>query len=212
MISLLCILLFVGCQPKKQHTGFEGKIVYKMFDWETHEQDTAKKAMIEMGIIKDSMISYFDEGAFVSFIIGNRFEFQYFNPDKNELYFKLRGIDSIRVLSGTQPIPGQTSLLDAWEELHTDTILGYVCNKLTLKFKDETRIYLYSPEFGTDPEWYQQTKAFNYDVIYKKMKAYFLSMHCIHPNYSFTLRATGIYPGKVPADIFPEVDKSPLVR
>jgi hypothetical protein len=184
-----------------------------MFDWEIQEPDTARKrAIIETAFLKDSMISYFDEGAFVTFIMGNPFEFQYFNPHTNELYFKLRGIDSIRVLSGTQPIPGQTPLLDAWEEVHTDTILGYVCNKLTLKFKEETRTYLYSPQLATNPEWYQKTKAFNYDVIYKKMKAYYLSMRCVRPEYSFTLRATHISPGEISADIFPKLDKAPLIR
>lgn len=212
MISLLCILLLAGCQPKRLGNDFEGKIVYKMFDWETHGLDSAQKEMVEMGFLKDSMISYFDEGIFLSIAVGSPYEYQYLNPHTNEIWFKLKNNDSVRVLSGGKPFPGQAPLLDAWQELNTDTILGHVCHKLTLKFKDETRIYLYSPDLVTNPEWYQQTRAFDYDVIYKRMKAYYLSMQCIYPNNSFTLRATGIYPGKVPANIFPKVDKSLQVR
>ncbi|MRG45119.1 hypothetical protein GFS24_08335 [Chitinophaga sp. SYP-B3965] len=214
MISLLGILLLAGCQPKEKRldTDFEGKIIYKMFDLETHGLDSAKAALFRKNAKMDSMISYFDEGSFFSLMEGNPTEYQYFNPHTNQLYFKARNNDSLQVTNAEKELPGQAPLLDVSHELNTDTILGYACNKLTLKLKDETRIYLYSPQFATNPEWYQHTKAFNHDVVYKQMKAYFLSMRCEYLTFSFTLRATGIFPGKVPAGTFPKVENLPQIR
>lgn len=210
----MSILFLAGCKPneaKRLDTDFEGKIVYKMFDWETRNVDSAKAAYLRNSFLKDSMICYFDEGSFLAVTSGALYEYQYFNPHTNRMYAKATGEDSLWVIKGDKPFSGKDALLDVKHELNTDTVLGYACNKLTLKFKNETRTYLYSPKIATNPEWYKKSTAMGYDVVYKQMKAYYLSMHCEFVDHTYTLRATSIIPGRVRADIFPKVEEMPQI-
>lgn len=208
----MCVLLLAGCQPKENKrldTDFEGKIIYTMSEWEAHGPDSAKWELFRVGFSNDSMICYIDEGRFFSILNGTHYEYQYLDPHTNKGYIKIQKRDTLLLADGAKSLPGESPLLDVSQELNTDTILGYVCNKLILKFKNETRTYFYSPELSTNPEWYKQTRAMSTDVAYKHMKSYFLALKYELPGFSYTFRATNIFPGKVPADIFPKVEAMP---
>lgn len=210
MISLLCILLFVGCQPKQEKrldTDFEGSITYEFISWESKEKDSAKAAETRSYYPMDTMIVYFDEGCFL--IKGNptrkEIGYQYLNPHMNKAFSTMTDTDTVFVSNGAKMQSWELPLLDVSEAFNTDTILGHVCHSITLKDKEKTRTLIYSPDFPTNPEWYRHSKMQNMDVKYKKMKAYFLGERYESKEFNYTTRAVRILPGNVPFPLFPQL-------
>jgi hypothetical protein len=212
MISLLVALLLAGCQPKEEKrsdTDFEGSITYKLVDWDSKDMDSAEIAEATAFFPKEATISYFDEGSFLSILNGKVLEYSYFNRYLNKEFNKFSKVDSLYVVNCGKELDWQGNLLDVAQEYNTDTILGHACNRLIMKYTDRTETYLFSPDFPTNPEWYKHSTGNDYDILYRSMKAYYLSMRIESKKYAFTVRAVKIVPGKVPINLFPKVDKLP---
>ncbi|WP_343306947.1 hypothetical protein AAHN97_07510 [Chitinophaga niabensis] len=209
MISLLCILLFVGCQPapkveKELTTDFEGSITYKLLEWDSKDMDSARAVGMRALGPKDSLRVLFKEGSFMSIMDSSTIDYSYFNPHLNKYYTRLAGDDSVYEDPGDVLTEAGNFLLDTRLEYNTDTILGYVCNRLIMKYKFSTKTYIYSPEIATNPEWYKHSKVYYFDVMYKLMKAYYLGMRVDHRDYAYEVRAISVIRSELPDSVFPD--------
>jgi len=86
-------------------------------------------------------------------------------------------------------------------EINTDTILGYVCNRLTIKTGSIIRKYYYSNKLKLDAKYYDNYTYSNKNEIMNQMESAYLKLEIIEEDYKFTVLATEIKKRKL-ADSF----------
>ena len=202
LIIFLLLFPLLSCGQKY----FEGEITYDL-------EYIKKDSLFELNNIPSwpakTGKSLCKNGSWIQWIDGGTFEYEYFNRQLNQQFYKARGLDTLLFLDYNQRSPELEPVTSIDILKGTDTILGKICNKLILKTNKMTLTFLYNDYLKINPDWYKNTKGSYYDVIYSNTKSLFLMAFIETDKYVSIIRARQVIFKQIPDEAFPNLDRIP---
>jgi hypothetical protein len=185
---------------------FEGEITYDL-------EYIKKDSLFELNNIPSwpakTAKSLCKNGSWIQLMDGGSFEYEYFNRQLNQQFYKARGLDTLLFLDYNQGSPEQEPVMSIDNLKGTDTILGKTCNKLILKTSNLTLTILYNDYLKINPDWYKNTKGGYYDIIYSNTKSHFLMAIIETDKYISIIRAKRVIFKQIPDEDFPDLTRIP---
>lgn len=202
------MLLFSGCLFSQKF--FEGEITYK-FDFQKKDSSFDETTLISYPAKTTTFI--YKKGDWLQNPDDGMIEYSYFNHSKNRKYWKIKGADTLFFELGNEKREEEVdSTLKTNIEYNTDTILGFVCNRLIILTQRLKLTIIYSPSFEINPVWYQKTKMGYYNIIYGLTKAVFLESIVETKDYISEMIAQEIIRRNVSEAEFPDLNKVALKK
>ena len=149
---LLLIISLSGLVAKGQHY-FEGKIRYKF--------DFASPLIKEPGTMLEPLMGrgstlYFKEGNYRHEYEGGILEFDMYIQKENKFYQKKRNNDTVYWKDCSV---ADNRILDSSFLAKTDTVLGIVCDRFEIKYKEGSEVhYFNSDSVHINPKWFKNYK------------------------------------------------------
>ena len=208
--TLFLILSLFISQVAFSQTFFEGDIVYK-FDLQKKDSSFDETSIITYPA--KTTIGIYKNGDWLQNPDDGIIEYSYFNHTDNKRYWKIRGADTLLYeLGDKNREPEIDSTLTLKTEYNTDTVLGFVCNRLVIKTKDLNLTFIYTPSFAVSPSWYENTKIGFYNIIYGSIKAIYLKSIVETKDYVSTMTVQSIQQRKIFDKEFPDITKAALKK
>jgi hypothetical protein len=202
-LSLLLIFQFAifGIAKSQIDKEFEGVITY------SHQTIALQQGYdVEQDYKVDGKESkfYYKKGYYKWLFYPNCYvEMEMFHAHDTVIYLKFQPNDTLYV--DLTNIPSET-ILEYKIFPKADTILGYVCDRLTIKAKGKdsewTRQYSYSDKFPLDPIHYKKYTHNSLNFIYSLIKALPLKIELIYKDRRISYTATQVEAKNIPNDIF----------
>jgi hypothetical protein len=187
-------------------TFFEGDITYK-FDLKKKDSSFDETTIITYPAKTTTNI--YKDGNWLQKPDDGMIEYSYFNHSDNKNYWKLKGTDTLFYELGNESREGEVdSTLKSKIEYNTDTILGFVCNRLIIQTQNLRLTIIYSPSFAINPAWYQNTKMGCYNVIYSLTKSVYLKSIVETNDYISEMVAQEVNERKILDAEFPDISKA----
>jgi len=175
IIPLLFLLIL---NNSIQAQNFEGSIEYRI------KYTPKTNSIIEKDLIKsagDFTKTYYKNGYYLDLCDSQFMSYQLFRYDKNAIFHKKR-LDSDTLVK-TNTIAKKNEKFKYKIYKKTDTILGYLCDKLIITSSDVKTTYYYSNKLSIDPKYYKNLTVLNKNKIVEIMKSCYLRF--IHENEYF---------------------------
>lgn len=187
---------------------FEGEIVYS-------NEMIKKDSSFDLNRIpcagSTSTVIAYKNGNFFSRLTNCYIEYQYFNRNMNKVFYKMHGIDTLYVDDYDRKPRESDTIISVKKYNNSDTILNKICNRIVIQRTKTKMTFVYSPELKLNADWYKNSKAEYYDVIYGQMQSVFLKYIIEGEGFISTAIATKINSNPIGSDIFPDVTKFPRV-
>lgn len=197
-------LFFLSLNSYSQ--DFEGIIEYKMSY--TLKSDRYSIDFLEKEMGKNVKI-FFKNGFYKELTDSKFMYFQLFRYSDNRIYFKNQPKNDTLYYRST--LADHTSNFDYVIQKKADTLLGVVCDKLTITDNFGTKTYYYSSEYSLDPEYYKNFTFINKYEIVKLMKAVYLKLVMDLEFFKVEIKATNIERKKLPDKVFALPENTILV-
>ena len=194
ILSLLSLFIAFNSFAGKD---FEGFIKYKM-------NFTAKVSGVNIEDLEKelgtSVYAHYKEGFYKEISNSSWMSLQLYRHDSAALFFKNHVTDTVfmKVATNDEPIEDFSYAI----EENADTILGNVCNKLTVTDKHGTKSFYYSSNYPIDPKHYETFTNANKNQIVKLMKAIYLRLTMSYQLFTVDIEATEIKPMKLEDEMF----------
>jgi len=201
MFLLFVFALGIACSSYSQ-PYFEGEINYRL---ETVKKDPSFDAGSLRAAGATTSACVFKNGDYIARPSAGSLEYYYFNHTSNRVYSKFKSADTLFFEPGDEPMPSQDSVYTIEMQYNTDSILGYICNRLILRSKSLKLTIVYSPDLAVDPSWYKNTKHAYYDVIYSHTRSLFLKSISEFDQFVSILTAYEVVPRMVKKEEFPDI-------
>jgi hypothetical protein len=202
LATLLLLTPLFSCGQKY----FEGEIMYSN---EMIKKDSSFDLnRIPCAETKSTVIAY-KNGDFFSRPNNCFIEYQYFDHTMSQVFYKLRGVDTLLFEDYNKNPPESDSIISVTNYNKTDTVLNKICNRIVVQRTNTKMIFVYSPDLKLNPAWYKNARSGYYDVIYGQMKSVFLKYIIEGEGYISTSIATKIDYKPIANRFFPEVAKLP---
>lgn len=190
------ILLLVCLGTYAQSQTFEGKIVYR----NSYISKIPQLSDAQFTTLMGDKQEYFIKGAdYKSVLNGTYSQMQIYNHDENKIYHKLSLSDTLYWIdAGKENDPVVSHVVEKKKE----TILGYVCDVITIKTKDGSIAYYFNEKLGVDPLAFQNHHYMDFDFIMKHTKA--LPLKAITETKQFRMESVAIeiVPQKLEKSLF----------
>jgi hypothetical protein len=204
IITIFLITALAGCTTTPKY--FEGELTFSL---EVIKKDSSFDLnRIPSAGVKTSRLVC-KNGSFVQWPDGGSVEYHYFNRSLNEIFYKLRNMDTLLLLDYSKLSADLDPVLSVNTQANADTVLGRICNRLTLKTRKMTLSFSYDPSLAIDPDWYKNTLGGYYNILYGNTKAVYLKFSIEADQFISKGIATEIIQRPVPDTDFPNVDKLP---
>ena len=176
---------------------FEGKISYK-FTFKSDKIANSEKLLTP--IFGNGSILYFREGNYRHEYDGGLFEFDLYRKADNKFYQKKWNNDTI--YWNDCGIPGE-KVQDFQFTPKTDTILGIICDRLFIKYNDNSEIHYYnSDSIRTNPVWFENFIFNDENLIDRKEKSIYLKNEQFFDSFTIIENATKITTEVISTDKF----------
>ncbi len=191
-------------------TFFEGDITYK---FDLQKKDSSFDETIILTYPAKTTTNIYKNGNWLQKPDDGMIEYSYFNHLVNKNYWKLKGTDTLFYELGNESREGEVdSTLKTKIEYNTDTILGFICNRLIIQTQNLKLTIIYSPLFVINPAWYQNTKMGYYDIIYSSTKAVYLESIVETKDYVSEMTAQEVHKRKILDTEFPDISQAALKK
>lgn len=202
LAALLLLISLFSCGQKY----FEGEIVY-------NNEMIKKDSSFDLNRIpcagtKSTVIAY-KNGDFFSRLSNCFIEYQYFNHITNKVFYKMHGVDTLFVDDYDRDPHESDTIISITKYNNSDTILNKICNRIVIQRTKTKMTFVYSPELKLNADWYKNSRAEYYDVIYGQMKSVFLKYIIEGDGFISTAIATKINFNPIGNNVFPDVTKLP---
>ena len=186
---------------------FEGEITYKF----TFKSEQLKDPNILLTpIFGNGSTLYFKEGNYRHEYESGTMEFDLYNKSDNKMYQKKRNNDTIYWVDCGN---GANTIQDTLFYSKTDTILGIICDRLTLQYKEESEIHYYnSDSICINPDWFKNYKLNDEYLIDRKEKSIYLKSEHLFKYFTLIETATKISREKIDIEKFKIPKNSILLR
>jgi hypothetical protein len=203
IMRLLIIVLFClntschteySARPKKY---FEGKVVYQVFI--QPKQPGIDTATLR-SLVGHSSVFYFKEGNYKQLYDTWGMKEELYLKAENRSYFKLEGNDTLYWRSMAEAPKKITS-----SEINRKkgTVLNIICDELVVNYPDETRRFYYNSDtLSIDPVWLGKYAFSDKNFTSEKMRSLFLKCELDYPEFTVSITAVSIEPGKLDDAMF----------
>ena len=168
---------------------FEGKIEYKL----SYYQKDSKAIIDSPEIIKllgDTSTFITKKGFYKQITNSQYMAFQLYDPKENRLYMKSKIESDTLFYIVTSKIKNTKFEYEIIK--NADTILGHVCDKLSVRDSVGKQDYYFANDLKVSPEYFQNFTAFNKNKITDIMKSVFLRVDYYFINFIARMEATVI--------------------
>lgn len=172
---------------------FEGKIEYQITYFDKNNVEVNIPKVNQLMGEKSTFIT--KKGKYKQITNSDFMSFQLYSSNEKKLYIKnnwnQKESDTLFYLD-----PSKLENVSFKYEItkNAATILGYLCDKLTVK--DTLNIireeYFYSPDLKLNPKYFKDFSAFNKNKITDLMKAVFLKLSYYYPEFTLSMTAIDI--------------------
>lgn len=198
IISIISLIVCLNCSSQ----NFEGVISYETtyksnFDSISTEQLFGQKKSYDTLYFKDGNFLMKSTTDFMSFLLWR-------SVDTMQYYTNSFSQDTIwSAKTNSNP-----SVIDSFKvEKQSDTLLGYLCNKLNIYRESSTYTYYYNPDFKLDYKHYKNFTNAAKDQIMKIMGSPYLRLHVESPLSSMDMICVDIQQKELSDKLF-EVPES----
>jgi hypothetical protein len=190
--------------------AFYAYTIYKLSDGEKADRAVwlIKQLAHPVSFSKSTVIAY-KNGDFFSRLANCFIEYQYFNHNINKVFYKMGGSDTLFVDDYGRNPNRLDTIISITKYNNSDTILNKICNRIVIQRSKTKMSFIYSPELKLNADWYKNSRAEYYDVIYGQTKSVFLKYIIEGDGYISTAIATKINFKPVGTEVFPDVNKLP---
>ncbi|WP_298903922.1 hypothetical protein [uncultured Psychroserpens sp.] len=176
---------------------FEGVITYKS------EYPINKTALSNDELKKElgtDVTTYFKNGYYKELTNSRFISYQLFRHNDSMVYYKHNIKSDSLFYSKVNTDKKETFSYKI--EKRTDTILGYICDKLIVEGGYGTKTYYYTSELSLNPEYYKNFTIGNKYDIMKLMKAIYLKLEMTYDAISVRVVATEVKKQKLENSVF----------
>ena len=165
---LLCLVAISVLTANGQHY-FEGKIIYK-FDFASHLIKEPSKLLAPL--MGPGSTLYFKEGNYRHEYEGGILEFDLYIQKESKFYQKKRDNDTIYWKDCSV---ADNKILDSSYLAKTDTVLGIICDRFEIKYKESSEIHYFNLDsVYINPEWFKNYKSNDEYLIDLREKSIYL--------------------------------------
>ena len=154
----------------------------------------------QMAAMAGSRQDYFIKGGFYkSLVNGSTISMLLYDPKTNRLYSKKPGSDTLYWSDGKS---NAEEILEFKIEKNRDTVMGHVCDVITIKTATAITYTSYSQKFELDRDKFKNHDFFNWSFYTSKAGAVPLRIVMEHPAFTMVSTATEIKAQKLPDNSF----------
>jgi hypothetical protein len=191
IVSIFCFT-FLAAQAQE----FEGIVTYQM-KCESKIPNVPNEQF--NALMGSEQKYYYRSGEYKMAGNGTLFQWQIFIKKDNKLYSKLSSTPSVYYDDVTN---NKDEVLKAEIKKNAETVLGYLCDELTLTCTSGIQRYYYNARFNMDPKKFENFKFNNWYEYLSRAKAVPLKMYVETPQFNLESVATDIEEKKIDASIF----------
>lgn len=200
------LLLFVLICTQVNAQLFEGEIVYQ----NSYVSKMPNMSSERFGTLMGTRQDYFIKGNnYKSVFNGSYIKLQLYRGDENKSYALLTKSDSLY----WDDYGKNKDVAITYEiKKNADTVMGIICDVITIKSAKSKASYAYNSKIGVDPKLFVQHAEGNWYYLISKTKA--LPLKTVFDTEQFTLTsvATAIKPDKLKSELFDLPDKNKIAK
>jgi hypothetical protein len=175
---------------------FEGKINYT----NTFKSKTPQMSNQQWEQMLGAKQEYFIKGGnYKSVTNGGMRQWQLYTNAQNKVYTKMANSETLLWNDAAENLD---EVLKAEVKNNAATILGYVCNELTLTCKSGVQKYYYAPNLAVDAKLYEKHKYGNWYDFISRAKSLTLKTIIETPQFVMESIATEVKPQKLDDSMF----------
>ena len=197
IFSVFLIVIICNQKPYAQSLYYEGKLIYAN---EFRIKDSTNLAIYLSKMQPSKTVRYFKDGN--SFETYNKGQYQthLYLESESKIYQKKWSNDTLYMFDCYKK---GREIINLSTQKNADTILGFPCDKLELRYKNGSTTYYYNRDvIKINPKWYSRLTFINWHEISLILQSLPLKTVIEGDSYSLTSTVTSIIEQKVSDDIF----------
>lgn len=189
---ILCYFLIFSFSVCAQ--DFEGEIKYKLSYYQK-DNETPIESPELIRLFGDTSIFITKKGSYKQVTNSQYMAYQLYDPLTNRLYLKSQiESDTLFYIIGSKI---KNTKFEYEITKNAVTILGYICDKLTVKDDIGKQDYYYTKHLKVSPKYFRNFSAFNKNEITDIMKSIFLRVDYFFIDFIARMEAVAINSGNV---------------